>query len=59
MASFYYDGASGKLLPADGGARGQDSRTRFLVLREGEIAFHGTLQELIAQPDPYLQKFLA
>ncbi len=59
MAGFYYDGAGGKLMPAFDGAQGHDTRTRFLVLREGEIAFHGALQELIAQPDPYLQKFLA
>ena len=35
------------------------AHTRFFVLREGEIAFHGSLEELLAQRDPYLQKFLA
>ena len=35
------------------------ARTRFLVLRDGETAFHGSLEELYDQSDPYLRKFLA
>lgn len=58
MALFYYDPQQEKLVPRsqDGGRR--ETHTRFLVLREGEIAFHGALPELIAQRDPYVQKFL-
>ena len=33
--------------------------TRFLLLREGEVYFQGTPQELAATHDPYLLKFLA
>jgi len=63
MASQYFDPAQEKLLPverheAGNGAR-RDTKTRFLVLRDGGIAFHGRLEELLAQRDPYLQKFLA
>jgi phospholipid/cholesterol/gamma-HCH transport system ATP-binding protein len=66
MARSYYDAAQDRLLPA-GDNRGRReapsgwrfAHTRFLVLREGEVAFHGSLDELAAQRDPYLQKFLA
>ena len=59
MARSYYDPRQDKLLPAGRNGARRETRTRFLVLREGEIAFHGALEELAAQRDPYLQKFLA
>jgi len=59
MASFYFDPAQEKLLPVGGNGARRDTRTRFLVLRDGGIAFHGRLEELVATQDPYLQKFLA
>ncbi|MGH9783066.1 MAG: ABC transporter ATP-binding protein [Terriglobia bacterium] len=66
MARSYYDSARDRLIPiGDGGAQIETlygwrfAHTRFLVLREGETAFHGSLDELAAQRDPYLQKFLA
>ena len=33
--------------------------TRFLLLRDAAIYFHGSEQELVGTPDPYLRKFLA
>jgi ABC-type sugar transport system ATPase subunit len=33
--------------------------TRFLMLREGRVAFEGTAQELRAADDPYLREFLS
>jgi phospholipid/cholesterol/gamma-HCH transport system ATP-binding protein len=33
--------------------------TRFLVLRDGGVYFHGSEQMLTHSPDPYLRKFLA
>lgn len=59
MALSYYDPRQQRLLPASQNGARRNTHTRFLVLREGEIAFHGTLEELCAQPDPYVQKFLA
>jgi len=35
-----------------------DTHTRFLMLREGDIIFHGTLGELSSHSDPYIRKFL-
>ncbi len=59
MALSYYDPSQQRLLPANRNGARRDTHTRFLVLRDGEIAFHGTLEELFAQSDPYIQKFLA
>jgi phospholipid/cholesterol/gamma-HCH transport system ATP-binding protein len=62
MASFCFDPAQDKLLPVEhdsGNGACYDTRTRFLILRDRGIAFHGRLEELVAQRDPYLQKFLA
>lgn len=59
MARSYYDPRQEKLLPVGQDGARRDTHTRFLVLREGEIVFHGPLEELAAQRDPYLQEFLA
>jgi phospholipid/cholesterol/gamma-HCH transport system ATP-binding protein len=66
MARSYYDSRHEKLAAVDdNGVRGEApsagrlAHTRFLVLREGEAAFHGSLEELASKSDPYLQKFLA
>jgi phospholipid/cholesterol/gamma-HCH transport system ATP-binding protein len=58
MALCYYDPRSEKLVPAGQDGARRDTRTSFLVLREGEIVFDGSLRELSAQRDPYVQKFL-
>jgi phospholipid/cholesterol/gamma-HCH transport system ATP-binding protein len=58
VAGTVFDAAADRLLPlGENGAR-RETHTRFLVLREGEIAFHGRLEELVAARDPYLQKFV-
>ena len=36
----------------------QGGRARFLLLREGRIQFEGTLAELLASRDPFLQHFM-
>jgi len=66
MARSYYDSGRDRLIPiGEGGAQIETlygwrfAHTRFLVLREGETVFHGSLEELAAQRDPYLQEFLA
>ena len=60
MDRFWRDSVS---IPTTGGlSRAQnhdgDSHTRFLVLREGEMAFLGTQEELEASGDPYVAKFI-
>jgi phospholipid/cholesterol/gamma-HCH transport system ATP-binding protein len=63
IASFRYDESSGKLVPiAQDGARGPGGTaplTRFLLLRDGQVVFHGGMREMLTSTDPYLRKFLA
>ena len=56
LAGFRYDpsvGGMGLTRENEG-----DGRTRFLVLREGEMVFLGTQEELEASNDPYVAKFI-
>ena len=39
--------------------RGIDASTRFLVLNDGKIVFHGTTEELVHTNDPWLKDYLA
>ena len=55
LAGFRYDVATGELRPAGDGAA---TRTRYLVLEEGRMAFLGTPPELGACTDPYVVKFI-
>ena len=54
MACHYYDSGQERVMPA---GEGRDTHTRFLVLRDGDVIFHGHLHELGAKQDPYLRKF--
>ena len=52
LSRYRYDAAAGELVPAEG-----DTRTRYLVLREGHIVYEGTAEGLDASRDPYIAKF--
>lgn len=59
LANFRYNSGSGP----SGGALvratlDEDTRTKFMVMREGKIAFEGSQRELEASADPYLSKFV-
>ena len=56
MACFRFDPSTGGLIPAQD--CGSASGTRFLVLREGEMVFLGTQEELEASQDSYVAKFI-
>jgi phospholipid/cholesterol/gamma-HCH transport system ATP-binding protein len=59
LANFRYSKDTGGLIPVGGnGAGGASSPTRFLVLRDGTVYFHGTLNEVVSIQDPYLKQFL-
>lgn len=59
LAKFAYSKDTGGLAPINGnGARAPAVATRFLVLREGSVYFHGTPNEVVSTQDPYLQRFL-
>lgn len=54
LAGFRWDPETGRLVPAPPG----ETRTCFMVLREGRLVFEGTRAELEASRDPYLMKFV-
>lgn len=57
MAKFRYNPDSGKLEPVR--RNGSDPvNTVFMVLREGELVFEGTQDELEQSRDPYVSKFV-
>jgi phospholipid/cholesterol/gamma-HCH transport system ATP-binding protein len=59
MANFHYDPEREELIPI--GEQEQDhkrTRTKFIVMREGEIVFFGTRQELESSNDQYIKRFV-
>ena len=52
MANFRYDSKEEELLPNTA------ARTRFMVMKEGEIVFLGTREELERSSDEYVKRFL-
>jgi len=59
LAKFAYSAETQMLVPVgDDGNKGSRVLTRFLVLRDGAVYFHGTLHEIISTRDPYLRQFL-
>jgi phospholipid/cholesterol/gamma-HCH transport system ATP-binding protein len=62
LANFYFDTETNRVRPNshlnNGASSGTHSKTRFAVLRDGQLFFVGTPEELAAAKDPYLQRFL-
>jgi phospholipid/cholesterol/gamma-HCH transport system ATP-binding protein len=59
LASHRYDAATGmKPIPKDGPDHGIDPGTKFLMLNEGRVVFHGTTEELIHSKDPWIKEYL-
>ena len=61
MASHRFDHKTGGMtpIPKDGPERGLDPGTKFLVLNDGGIKFHGTTEELVHSDDPWIKEYLA
>jgi phospholipid/cholesterol/gamma-HCH transport system ATP-binding protein len=59
LATHRYDPEHGmKAIPKDGPERGIDPGTKFLMLNECHVAFHGTTDELVHSRDPWICEFL-
>ena len=57
LATNRFNTEAGKMEPIPDG--GIDESTRFLVLNEGGVIFHGTTQELVHTNDPWLKNYLS
>ncbi len=57
MANFRYNPDDGKLVPARENGHRPQLRTKFIVMKEGELVFEGTEADLEAEQDPYISKF--
>ena len=55
----FEDGKGMVPLPKDAPNHGIDEGTKFLVLNEGGIKFHGTTEELVHSEDPWIKEYLA
>jgi phospholipid/cholesterol/gamma-HCH transport system ATP-binding protein len=55
MANFRYDPQNEELVPVEDSSR---HPTRFLVMKQGEIVFFGTREELESSPDEYVKRFV-
>ena len=58
LATFRFDGAQNRVVPAADFSSNGQPRTGVLVLREGQVYFEGGHREMLESPDPYLKKFL-
>jgi phospholipid/cholesterol/gamma-HCH transport system ATP-binding protein len=57
VANFRYNPDNGQLIAARENGHRSEQRTKFLVLRDGKLAFEGNQTELVASRDPYISKF--
>ncbi len=59
MSKFRYNAEREELQPLDEKDEAKaDRRTKFIVMKDGEIVFFGTRQELESSDDDYLKKFI-
>ena len=60
MANFRYDAKQEELIAVGDQEQGDPNlaRTKFIVMKEGEIVFFGTRQELEASNDEYVKRFV-
>jgi phospholipid/cholesterol/gamma-HCH transport system ATP-binding protein len=60
LATHRFDTTSNNMqpLPKDGPEHGIDPGTKFLILNEGSIVFHGSTEELVHSDDPWIKRYL-
>jgi phospholipid/cholesterol/gamma-HCH transport system ATP-binding protein len=60
LANYAYSAETQALVPLpSNGQAASRAATRFIILRDGGVYFHGDEHELANSPDPYLRRFLA
>jgi len=60
LATHRYDAENGMTpIPKDGPEHGIDPGTKFLMMNEGSVVFHGSTEELVHSKDPWIKDYLA
>lgn len=60
LATNRFDPGKGMVpIPKDGPDHGIDPGTKFLMLNEGGVVFHGTTEELVHSDDPWIKEYLS
>ncbi len=57
MATHHFDRATNRMLPVNGAQI--DTRTSFLVLRDGKVIFDGSAHELASSRDEYIREYIS
>ena len=57
MATHHFDRASNRMLPVSSAQI--DTRTSFLVLRDGKVIFDGSAHELASSRDEYIREYIS
>ncbi|HJT00444.1 MAG TPA: ATP-binding cassette domain-containing protein [Terriglobales bacterium] len=57
MATHYFDRTQNRMVPVNGAHI--DTRTSFLVLRDGEVIFDGSAHELASSRDEYIREYIS
>jgi len=60
LATNRFDPSTGGMKPIakDGPEHGIDAGTKFLMLNEGRIVFHGSTEDLVQSDDPWIKRYL-
>jgi phospholipid/cholesterol/gamma-HCH transport system ATP-binding protein len=60
LATHNFDAGKGMVpIPKDSPNQGIEPGTKFLMLNEGGIVFHGTTEELVHSEDPWIKEYLS
>jgi phospholipid/cholesterol/gamma-HCH transport system ATP-binding protein len=60
LATHHFDAGKGMVpIPKDSPNQGIEPGTKFLMLNEGGIVFHGTTEELVHSEDPWIKEYLS
>lgn len=57
MATHYFDRGQNRMVPLNGAP--VDTRTSFLVLRDGKVIFDGSAHELASSRDEYIREYIS
>jgi phospholipid/cholesterol/gamma-HCH transport system ATP-binding protein len=58
LATHRFDSRTNRMVPLEPGQQ-QDTKTSFVILRDGKVIFDGSAAELVDSKDPYIREYLS